>query len=181
MLHDKENVYSFTLALNTGSSDAESIVNSIYEHCDDVSIHASCGFVYADFDREGGSLESAITSAIDDIEKLTSNVKVVSIGPSVFVNLTEIATRINKEKETVRRYISGARLSGGFPPPVAMFESKSPLWRWSDVAKWLHINGVLSESGLHDAEILDRVYHAISCNEVAHSNGSNNARRCLAN
>lgn len=59
-----------------------------------------------------------------------------------FVNVSEIAARVNVSRETVRSWASGARGPGGFPPPHHVHgdaTGKGPMkvWRWADVNAWL--------------------------------------------
>lgn len=59
-----------------------------------------------------------------------------------FVNVSEIAARLNSSRETVRSWASGTRGPGGFPSPHHVHgdaSGKGPMkvWRWADVNTWL--------------------------------------------
>lgn len=59
-----------------------------------------------------------------------------------FVNVSEIAARVNSSRETVRSWASGTRGPGGFPLPHHVHgdaTGKGPMkvWRWADVNTWL--------------------------------------------
>ncbi len=66
---------------------------------------------------------------------------VVRVEPDELVSAAEIANRVGLNRETIRLYAMGRRGPGTFPPPVARLRSRSPLYRWTDVAPWLAHHG----------------------------------------
>ena len=62
-------------------------------------------------------------------------------------------------RENVRQLISGARGPGGFPPPAQSLLERSPLWRWSEVAKWLQAD--LGDERITDADVENAAFVAV--------------------
>ena len=98
------------------------------------------GVVYLDFDREADSLQAAVSSAIRDVRK--AGYRVSRIEPDEFINASEIARRLRRSRESVRKLVAGSRGPGRFPPRVSSVTKASPLWRWSEVAQWVAENSI---------------------------------------
>ena len=135
-------VYSFGLALQGASDLTPEIADALYEAgCDDALVGSRDGLLFAEFDREAPSSAEAIISAIRQIESAGVGLIVVRIEPDELVSSAEIADRVGLNRETIRLYALGRRGPGTFPPPVARLRSRSPLYRWTDVAPWLALHG----------------------------------------
>lgn len=128
--------FQFTLIVEGPDLQEESRVDALFEAgCDDAAVGRSDGVQYVDFDREASTLDSAVLSAVDDLETL-DGVEVVRIADAGLASLADIATRLGRTRESVRLLVSGARGPGGFPAPVTDPRSRYRLWRWSDVECW---------------------------------------------
>ena len=128
--------FHFTLIVEGPDLQDESCIDALFEAgCDDAAIGRSDGVQFVDFDREAGSLDHAILSAVDDLEKL-EGVEVVRIADAGLASLADIAARLDRTRESVRLLVSGARGPGGFPKPVTDPRGRFRLWRWSDVERW---------------------------------------------
>ena len=128
--------FHFTLIVEGPDLQDESRIDALFEAgCDDAAIGLSDGIQFVDFDREAGSLDHAILSAVDDLEKL-EGVEVVRIADAGLASLADIAVRLGRTRESVRLLVSGARGPGGFPKPVTDPRGRYRLWRWSDVERW---------------------------------------------
>jgi hypothetical protein len=83
MLPAQPGEFQFTLVLSGG----ESFVNNALEDalfsagCDDALLYSVDGQVRMDFDRVGDSLETAVRSAIHDVERCGKDVRVVEVAP----------------------------------------------------------------------------------------------------
>ena len=56
-----------------------------------------------------------------------------------FVNESEIAKRLNQNRQTVSLWVKRERRQSiPFPNPVLKLSDKSPMWRWYQVVHWLH-------------------------------------------
>jgi hypothetical protein len=73
-------VYDFTVILTNGVELTEELADSLFEAgCDDGSPGSCEGIVSIDFHREAESLESAIRSAIADVQKAGCTAESVKI------------------------------------------------------------------------------------------------------
>lgn len=71
--------YQFSIILKSDLSMFE-IENALYEAgCDDAILCFSNSLVTVDFDREGKSLDKAVSSAIEDIKKCKIELKIIGI------------------------------------------------------------------------------------------------------
>ena len=128
--------FHFTLIVEGPDLQDEPHIDALFEAgCDDAAVGRSDGVQYVDFDREAGTLDTALLSAVDDLETL-EGVEVVRIADAGLASLADIATRLGRTRESVRLLVSGARGPGGFPAPVTDPRSRYRLWRWSDVERW---------------------------------------------
>ncbi len=85
------------------------------------------------FDRESATLQKAVLSAIDNVEK--AGFETLRIEPDELVSASDIAERTNRSRQSISFLITGDRGPGNWPRPIAG-NVRSPLWRWSDVAGW---------------------------------------------
>lgn len=148
--------YSFTLVLRGLDENTPHLEDALYEsHCDDALINFRNGTVYLDFDREAGSMEEAIISAIKDIESSSLNPCVAHVAPDDWVSEAEMAKRLSVPRQTVSLWAKRERRSDvSFPNPVMKLAEKSPLWRWSEVAKWLYQNKIIKDVAIVNAALL---------------------------
>ena len=128
--------FHFTLIVEGPDLQDEARIGALFEAgCDDAAVGQSDGVQFVDFDREAGTLDGAILSAVDDLERL-DGVEVVRIADAGLASLADIAARLGRTRESVRLLVKGARGPGGFPNPVTDPRSRYRLWRWSDVERW---------------------------------------------
>ena len=137
----KRHAHSFTLILSGVPDLSEKVVDALYEAgCDDALVGMRDGVVFLDFDREADSFKDAVLSAIADVEGAGIQAKVVRVEPDEIVTMAEIARRTGRSRENIRQYFLGIRGPGDFPRPSGGLTQKSPLWRWTDVARWFVSN-----------------------------------------
>lgn len=103
--------------------------------CDDAAFGVEHGLPVAEFDREAPALADAIVSAVRDIE--ADGLVALRILDEDLVTLADIADRIGQSRESVRRYTTGERGPGGFPPPANPAREGTVFYRWSEVAPWV--------------------------------------------
>jgi len=154
MKHRK--THQFLLVLSGVDENTDKLADTLYRAgCDDALINTRNGVVYLDFDREAKTRYEAIASAIDNVEHADINVKVDHIEGE-FVTLSDIAKRTNFSKQNISLLIKGQRGSGKFPIPFSGIDSKSPIWRWKEVAAWMVKNKKINDKQvIDDAELLD--------------------------
>lgn len=125
----------FVAVLDRAPDDNE--LNALYEAgCDDATFGIDHGLPVAEFDREAPSLADAIVLAVRDIESV-DGLKVIRILDEDLLTLADIAGRIGQSRESVRRYATGERGPGNFPPPANPTREGTIFYRWSEVAPWL--------------------------------------------
>lgn len=147
-------VHEFSIIASGLTPDADDFEDRLYEAgCDDATPTFSRGVIVLDFAREANTLEEAITSAMQDVER--AGAKVEHLEPDNLVSLAEIAERAGISRAAVTLYASGKR-GKGFPRPVARITTDSPIWDWVDVADWLRERRQLSDEKLEEARILKR-------------------------
>jgi hypothetical protein len=102
---------------------------------DDALVGVERGTPVATFSREAATLADAIASAVRDIESI--GLRAMRVLDEDLLTLADIADRIGRSRESVRRYATGERGGGGFPPPVNPGHEGTLFYRWSEVAPWL--------------------------------------------
>lgn len=124
----------FTVVLDRQPTDDE--LDSLFAAgCDDAAFGTEHGLATAEFDREAETMADAIASAVHDLD----DVGLVSLRvlDQDLLTLADIAHRIGQSRESVRRYATGERGTGGFPPPVNPAREGTVFYRWSEVAPWV--------------------------------------------
>jgi hypothetical protein len=127
-------MYHFTVALDREPTGDE--IDALFEAgCDDASFEYGPIRSIGNFDREAPSLADAVASAIRDVESV--GFTVVRVLDEDLWTLGDIADRIGRSREAVRRYATGVRGPGGFPQPVNPGREGTTFYRWSEVGPWL--------------------------------------------
>jgi len=140
-------LYEFSLVLAGVDEHTPNLEDELFESgCDDGLLCTYNNTVYIDFSREAESYKEAVLSAIKDIESANLNVQVSSVDAGDLVGITDIAALANMSKKTISAYKEGKRGKGDFPSPIQRIKNTSPIWRWSDVAKWLSNNGKIDNA-----------------------------------
>lgn len=114
---------------------------------DDSVIEDRDGLALATFFRTAASPESALTSAIHDIERGVAATTVLRIDEQL-MNLADLADHVGRTTESLRLLATGARGPGGFPPPAGVVGKGVRVWRWADVRPWLVTQGLVDPGGL---------------------------------
>lgn len=137
--------YNFTLTLSGVTYATPGLEDALYESgCDDGLLCAYGQSVYIEFEREADSLDSAIASAVSNIESAGVGAIVKSVD-SALVGLSDVAELTGMTRQAITLLKEGQRGGGKFPCPVQRISGQSPLWDWSDVAHWLEKNGRLKD------------------------------------
>lgn len=126
--------YTTTLLL-LGPSPLDHLDALFEAGCDDAIFGEREGMFFAEFDREANSLAEAVGTAISQVEYAVPGLRVARMEPDEFVNAAAIAVRTGRTRESFRLLIEHKRGPGHFPP-ICWLNSKTRLWRWSDVARW---------------------------------------------
>ncbi len=128
--------------------------------CDDALLGSRDGVVFLDFARTADSFSEAVSTAVRDVR--TAGFDVLRVEPDDLVSASEIARRTKRTRQSIRQLCTGTRGPGGFPPPYARLKSTSPLWRWTDIAKWFSDHSLGSRNraaagSFEQAETIGRV------------------------
>lgn len=160
--------YEFELVLSGFSELTEEIEDALYEAgCDDGTLGISCGVPLLTFAREAATLREAVLSAVRDVESAGRGIRVEMVQSAdcgEYCSMTDIARRIGKSRELVRKYSLGQRGPGGFPQPVGFVSGQTHLFRWSRVAAWLLRHRLSEIPGV--PEEFDEINAYLLCREV---------------
>jgi hypothetical protein len=145
----------FTVVLDRRPTDDE--LNALFEAgCDDVAFGVAGGLPVAEFDRAAPTMVDAIVSAVRALESV--GLAAIRIIDQDLVTLADIADRIGQSRESVRRYATGMRGAGDFPPPANPVRDGTVFYRWSEVAPWLrdhlHIDVTETDQALVAANLV---------------------------
>jgi len=105
---------------------------------DDATFGTERGLPIVEFDRDARTLAEAVASAVRDLEAV--DLVAVRVLDEDLLTLADIADRIGQSRESVRRYATGERGPGGFPPPANPARDGTVFYRWSEVAPWVRQN-----------------------------------------
>jgi hypothetical protein len=153
----RKNICQFTLTLSGANEETPGLEDKIFEAgCSDALINFINGVVYLDFYRESFSFEEAVISAIKQVESILPDTKVIQVTPDNLVSGSEISKRLNLTRQTISLWVKGKKRNKiPFPVPVMKLSSeKSPLWKWSDVCRWLYSNQVIKDYSTVEQAIL---------------------------
>lgn len=161
--------YQFTLLVEGPDLQSDTAVDALFEAgCDDALVGRTDGIQYLDFDREAPSPETAILSAITDVERLPE-VEVIRLAGGGLVSMADIASHTGRTRESIRLLITNERGPGRFPAPVTDPRTRYRLWRWSEVRRWFEANYANQPVPRDDDAAYDQVGAAINASlELRH-------------
>jgi hypothetical protein len=126
--------YVFRVVLAQRPTDTE-LNKFIDSGVEDATFGTERGVPIVEFDREATSLAEAVASAVRDLED--ADMTAIRVVDEDLVTLADIADRVGQSRESIRRYATGDRGPGGFPPPVNPSRDGTVFYRWSEAAPWL--------------------------------------------
>lgn len=142
-------IHNFVLVLAGVSEPDSQVEDALYDSgCDDAILSSRNGIAYLEFDREAEGLQGAILSAVKDVERAKIAVKVARVEPGDFVNASEIARRLECTREYIRLLTQGKRGKGEFPAPHSGVTSKTLIWSWVEVVRWLFDHKTITDKSL---------------------------------
>ena len=144
--------FEFTIIASGIDHEADDFEDRFFDvGCDDATIAFSRGAIILQFARKAGALDEAIHSAISAVRKAGATVD--RVEPDYLVSLSEIAERSGLTRAAITNYAKGDR-GKEFPHPVARVTTESPLWDWTDVARWLHGRSQIGAAAVDEAEVI---------------------------
>lgn len=151
--------YSFTFVVGNVDPFGDDFEDRFFEAgCDDATLVLMHGAVAVCFDREHETFKEAVLSAYQNVSDTGS--ELLRFEPDYLVNASEIAARAGLSRAAVSLYENGER-GEGFPKPFARITTKSPLWDWVEVSRWLCLRGKIDESEFRTAQISRAVNHSV--------------------
>jgi hypothetical protein len=126
--------YQFTLLLDRMATKAE--VAALVTAHDDISTRNNRrdGTCQLWVDRCAPTMLDAVLSAVRDLDAV--GLPPVGLVNDDAVTLEDVAARIGRSREAVRRWSVGRHGPGGFPSPLNPGGSTN-YYRWSSVVRWL--------------------------------------------
>ena len=144
--------FEFVLVLSGVDDLSEHVMDGLFEAgCDDATPSLRYGRVYLTFERVAPSFREAVLSAIRDVNKAGIGASVARVDDCNLVSQSDIARRIDRSRQLVGQYVSGARGPRNFPAPVCDLAEGHPLWMWCEVSYWLWQNGIVGEDVLRES------------------------------
>lgn len=126
--------FTFTVVLDHRPTETE--LDKFADNAwDDAAFGTERGVPIVEFDREADSLAEAIAAAVMELEDV--GLLALRVVDQDLVTLADIADRVGQSRESFRRYATGDRGPGGFPPPVNPARDGTVFYRWSEVAPWI--------------------------------------------
>ena len=132
--------WTFRLDLAGVDVDDDTQMDRLFESgCDDATFATDARGAYAVFHRDAPTPETAVLSAVGDVEGVGGAVRVLRVeNEDEWLTGAEIAERTGRSRQSVGQLVRGDRGPGGFPDPVARRDARSPLWSWDEVRSWFH-------------------------------------------
>jgi hypothetical protein len=130
-------IHSFTVVLDRRPTGED--LDTLFDYgMDSATFGVDRGVPIAEFDIEAETMADALVAAIRGLE--SAGIAALRVIDEDLVTLADIADRIEQSRESVRRYVTGERGSGGFPPPLNPGREGTIFYRWSEVAPWVRTN-----------------------------------------
>ena len=156
--------YEFSIIASGLDPQAEDFETRFYDAgCDDATISFQKGHIIVDFAREADSIVTAISSAMECVEKAGAHAD--RVEPDPLVSLSDIAARTGLTRAAITQYSKGQR-GENFPSPIARVTSDTSLYDWSRVAAWLFEHEKLPRDKAVEAEVVKAANEAIERHET---------------
>ena len=143
--------YTLTFSLPESSDSPEDYLDALFEAgCDDALIAlGGTGSIAIDFIRAAETAESAVQSAIAQVQLAIPGAELLELKPDL-VGITDIAELANCSRQNIRKFVIDTKAL--FPQPSV--SGSVPLWHFYEVGNWLINNPrVKSKPQLESVEI----------------------------
>lgn len=138
--------YDFTLVVDRDATDEQ--VNALFEidQGDSTPEGGPHGPNLVHVTREADTLAEAIGEAVHNVESV--GLQVVGVQTDDLVSGKDIAARLNRTYEGVRKWVTGERGPGNFPAAVS--DGQWALYSWVEVVDWLRDNRIFPSASVND-------------------------------
>ena len=151
--------FEFSIIASGLDPEAEDFADRFFDAgCDDATTSFQKGYIILDFARDADSIDEAICSAVECVDKTGAIVS--RVEPDPLVSLSDIAARTGLTRAAITNYSKGER-ADNFPSPVARVTSKTSLYDWAAVAAWLFQHGQISREEAIKAQAVKAANEAI--------------------
>jgi hypothetical protein len=155
--------YEFSVIASGLDPQADDFEARFYDAgCTDATVSFQKGHIIVDFAREANSVEEAICSAVEGVQRAGAHVD--RIEPDPLVSLSDIASRTGLTRAAITLYSKGQR-GENFPAPIARVTSEMSLYDWAQVATWLFQHEKLSREQAIEAEAVKIANKAICADD----------------
>ncbi len=128
--------YHFTLTyqLTPADSNSQELVERLGEAgCTDALVGIGlAGRLALEFDREAERAETAVLSAMADVQRAVPTARLIEVAPDL-VGLTDVASLVNVTRQNMRKLMVAHQES--FPIPV--HGGSATLWHLEDLLTWM--------------------------------------------
>ena len=126
--------YTLTFSLQGSADNPEACLDALFEAgCDDALIAlGGTGSIAIDFIRAAETAESAVQSAITQVQLAIPGAELLELKPDL-VGITDIAELANCSRQNIRKFVTDAKAL--FPQPSV--SGTVPLWHFYEVGSWL--------------------------------------------
>ncbi|HIF9162847.1 TPA: hypothetical protein ACX6PK_003733 [Photobacterium damselae] len=128
--------------------------------CEDGTVSSRNQSLIIEFYRESDSYESAVISAINEINSVTG-LNVISVDAGDFVGLSDAAELSSLSRSMLSKLSTGERGDGNFPSAYLRLQNKAPLYDWFDIAKYLAGNGLVAPELAENAKVTSEINIAL--------------------
>lgn len=156
--------FEFSVIASGLDPSADDFETRFYESgCDDALVSFQKGRIIIDFAREAKTLAEAVASALENVAAVGAHID--RLEPDPLVSLSDIAKRAHMTRAAITNYHKGHRAEA-FPAPVARVTSRSPLWDWASVARWLVCYNKLPHDIAIEAETVRQANCAVAAGSI---------------
>ena len=128
--------WEFSLIVDGIDAEDEGTIDAIVAVCDDEPLIGRTEDRHeVTFCREAPSLESAVSSAIVDLERL-EGAQVIGLRDESFLSLVEIAKLSGRSLLEAQRLIDLGHLTTPFPDPLSGAGDSEKVWYGPEVSAW---------------------------------------------
>lgn len=127
--------FSVRLVLATPIADDSAVIGKIFDNLD-ASVFMQSGVQYVTVFEDGYSAVSTAIAVITALEAIDASLRVVDVDED-FVNISDIAARVDRSRQGIRLHVEGHRGPGGFPRHRGVIGDGQKIWDWASVNEWL--------------------------------------------
>ncbi len=159
-------VFEFQIFCRDVAMEDDSFLDRLYEAgCSDATVFFKDGYICLDFSREAKNAESAILSAIKDIQHSGISAMVERVEPDDLASLSEIARRVGVTRASLQKYARGiSKVGKDFPRPVANISgTRKEIYSAVEVMEWMYVKqkGALPSHVLELSKVIAKTNQAL--------------------